>query len=67
MVKAYIDWKVCEMGDTPSVGDLDQLYPIPPLPRVSLLPHTTHLLSPLIPDLAFSRLRDGTKLTRSNC
>lgn len=47
MVKAYIDWKLCEMGDTPSVGDLDQLYPIPPLPRVSLLPHITHLLLPL--------------------
>jgi hypothetical protein len=35
LVKAYIDWKVCEMGDIPSVGDLDVLYPIRPLPRVS--------------------------------
>ena len=55
MVKAYIDWKVCEMGDTPSVGDLDHLYPIPALPRVSLLPHITHLLLPYIPGLAVSR------------
>jgi hypothetical protein len=48
LVKAYIDWKVCEMGDIPSVGDLDVLYPIRPLPRVSLSPH-------LLPYLLFTR------------
>jgi hypothetical protein len=33
LVKAYIDWQVCEMGDIPA-GDPDELYPIPALPRV---------------------------------
>jgi hypothetical protein len=33
LVNAYINWQVCEMGEVPN-GNLDDIYPIPPLPRV---------------------------------
>ena len=33
LVNAYISWQVCEMGEVPK-GNLDEIYPIPPLPRV---------------------------------
>ena len=47
LVNAYISWQVCEMGEVPN-GNLDEIYPIPPLPRVGpfsiiLSPHLSLL------------------------
>lgn len=38
LVNAYIDWQVCEISISSQEvqGSLDEMYPIPPLPRVSL-------------------------------
>ena len=45
LVNAYINMNICEMGDIPH-GNLDEIYPIQPLPRVRS--HQDHMLEVLM-------------------
>ena len=50
LVNAYINWQVCEMGEVPD-GNLDEIYPVPPLPRVRAFHH--HFIPVFILHLPF--------------